>query len=1059
MAEYSTLFTEKYLNDRLSLDELNIPNFDEKQRVIANWVNEIQSKSIYAKKEEQLQADFLNDIFGKVLDYDYERGLEQYNLEKELKSITDGTKPDGSLGYFSSTSTDTRVVIELKDAYTNLDHKQNRKNDNRTPVEQGFSYVSKCGGNCKWVIVSNFRELRLYPSNDSSSYQQFNIVDLAKPSIFKQFYALLSKNHLFLEKDKSSTEKLLALKIEQDTNISKKFYTEYKQYRSSLFNHIKENNPNLDELTILSKSQKILDRIIFICFCEDMGLLPYKVFKTILEETKNSRFDRRDTKLWERLKVVFDAIDNGYPEEHINQFNGGLFKADEIIDNLIIKDALLENIVSIEKYDFSSDLNVNILGHIFEQSISDLEEIKASFDGIETDKKKGKRKKDGIFYTPEYITKYIVNEAVGGWLETKKQELGFYELPNITEEEWVKIRLGKIQKNNKKVKTHLDFWLKYREVLDNIKVLDPACGSGSFLVQVFDYLKTQRKQVNEEIATFEGIQAELFNQDTHILSKNIYGVDLNAESVEITKLALWLKTANKNDKLTSLDNNIKCGNSLIDDKSIDEKAFDWNVEFKDIMDNGGFDVIVGNPPYVSIELIPNKDREYYKKTYNTFFKRSDLFSLFIELASIKLCKSGFVSFIVPSIILNNLSYQKIRDILLNNNRISKICYTGGGVFLDATVDTTILVIQNKDIKQIELVDARDFMNPNFSIVEADYFKKYNNTISIGSDSNDTICDKVFNPKYKTIGDCFKVFQGIVTGNNDAFIFENEDDALNKGIDKELLKPFVLGRDIYKWGIKNKERRILYIDGNVEIKEYPNTEKWLLPFKDTLNQRREAKKGVINWYALQWSRDKNDLDTQEKILIQRTRNESLKTRVVATLDGQAVYGAESLLHIIPLKDFSLYSLLGILNSKYINYVFQKKFLNVSIKGEYLKTLSIKYDSNIEILSKSMLLNNKELQDLSNKFIGLLQGDFTDLTINTSLQEWYNLDWTNFMNLLKKQKIILNGALKDDWYDRFNRFKQQAVELKTIIEKTDKEIDTLVYQLYGLTDEEIKIIEGQ
>ena len=180
MAKYNTLFPAKYLQDRLHISSLSIEKIEDKLSVINRWKYEIDTKSIYAKKEEQLQSDFLNDIFGKVLGYAYERGLDELNLEKEYKSKTDGTKPDGVLGYLTAENKDIRVVIELKDAYTNLDHKQNRKNDNRTPVEQAFSYVSKCGGKCKWVIVSNFVEIRLYPANDSSVYQSFNIVDLVK---------------------------------------------------------------------------------------------------------------------------------------------------------------------------------------------------------------------------------------------------------------------------------------------------------------------------------------------------------------------------------------------------------------------------------------------------------------------------------------------------------------------------------------------------------------------------------------------------------------------------------------------------------------------------------------------------------------------------------------------------------------------------------------------------------------------------------------------------------------------------------------------------------------
>lgn len=454
MTKYNTLFPAKYLRDRLNLQNLQIENYADKLSVLERWKHEIDSKSIYTKKEEQLQADFLNDIFGKVLGYAYERGLDEINLEKEFKSKTDGTKPDGVLGYLTAENKDIRVVIELKDTFTNLDHKQNRKNDNRTPVEQAFSYVSKSGGKCKWVIVSNFVEIRLYPANDSSVYQSFSVADLIKEEKLKEFYALLAKDNLFILAGESKIDGLLKLKIEADETITKEFYNVYKTLRSQLFKHIKENNPAVDENTILTKSQKILDRIIFICFCEDLGLLPYKVFKEILHQTQTARFIMTDTRLWEEIKGLFTAIDQGYPQENINRFNGGLFKADDVIDNLVIKDGVLKEILSIERYSFDSDLNVNILGHIFEQSITDLEELKSAFNGEDFDKKKGKRKKDGVFYTPEYITRYIVNEAVGGWLEDKKRELGYYELPKIDDDQWVRLKTNKAQKNNKTIKAH-----------------------------------------------------------------------------------------------------------------------------------------------------------------------------------------------------------------------------------------------------------------------------------------------------------------------------------------------------------------------------------------------------------------------------------------------------------------------------------------------------------------------------------------------------------------------------------------------------------------------------
>jgi hypothetical protein len=333
---------------------------------------------------------------------------------------------------------------------------------------------------------------------------------------------------------------------------------------------------------------------------------------------KRDKFNRSDTKIWDRVRGLFTSINEGYPEEHINKFNGGLFADDADLDALVIRDSVLEHIIALEKYDFDSDLNVNILGHIFEQSISDIEELKASIEAnkglkplakepIEANKglqplaKKpieankglqplakdtvGKRKKDGIFYTPEYITRYIVQETVGGYLEERKAECGFEALPPITDADWQSIKRDKrnVLTYNTTIEHHIAAWTAYREKLAAIKVCDPACGSGAFLNQVFDFLYAEGQRVNAELARLQLGQTTTSDLQKDILQNNIYGVDVNPESVEITRLSLWLKTADRSKELTSLDHTIRCGNSLVDDANVaGETAFDWAAAFPEV---------------------------------------------------------------------------------------------------------------------------------------------------------------------------------------------------------------------------------------------------------------------------------------------------------------------------------------------------------------------------------------------------------------------------------------------------------------------------------------------
>lgn len=304
-----------------------------------------------------------------------------------------------------------------------------------------------------------------------------------------------------------------------------------------------------------------------------------------------------------------------------------------------------------------------------------------------------------------------------------------------------------------------------------------------------------------------------------------------------------------------------------------DKFFLWHTYFADVFEKGGFDIVIGNPPYVNVEGISVEDKKIYKDTFTCFEKRADLFSLFLEMALTKLASaSAVVTYIIPSIIHSNLSYKKLRNLFLDNKWLSEVCYTGGKVFHAPTVDTTILRFCKRGNKKIILKNAVDFENQQVSSVPSDYFSLFQNLISISDQNTNDLMGKLFNHDFPRLDENFSVFQGIVTGNNPAFIFASEAEALSNGIDKELLHPLCHGRDIERYAVRSRERRILYLNNSVNIETYPNTETWLAAFKDALSKRREAKNGAIQWYSLQWPRVKRELDLKEKILVQNTRNE-------------------------------------------------------------------------------------------------------------------------------------------------------------------------------------------
>jgi|GEM_PF-1342023 len=370
--------------------------------------------------EKPLQGQFLADIFARLLGFDPAVGhLDAYQLKPESASTeTKGSRtPDARLGFFGPEQDITRVVIELKAPGADLDAKQSSYG-NLTPVEQAFGYLAKFD-DCRWVILSNFTTLRLYSKRRGQVYAHaLNLADLANPETLRLFLFLLSRERLLGSSTQPSpVDALLEESCAQEQSITHDFYALFTQVRRDLFDALCQDNPPPADsdpaehrVRLLTLTQKILDRVLFVCFCEDTNLLPRGVLKQALEAASQGFVA---TTRWQQLQGLFAAIDRGNPAAKINAYNGGLFRPDTTLDQLKIADAAFDGCLRLAGYDFATDLNVNILGHIFEQSITDLERLRAEIRGETVNRKKSSRKLSGIFYTPESITQYIVAETIG----------------------------------------------------------------------------------------------------------------------------------------------------------------------------------------------------------------------------------------------------------------------------------------------------------------------------------------------------------------------------------------------------------------------------------------------------------------------------------------------------------------------------------------------------------------------------------------------------------------------------------------------------------------------
>ena len=767
--------------------------------------------------------------------------------------------------------------------------------------------------------------------------------------------------------------------------------------------------------------------------------------------------------IYESLKDLFIYADNKY--------NSGLFhfekedwmeEPDILTLSLKIDDKILKQILSHlyypeSPYEFSV-FSADILGHVYEQFLGKVIRLTDSHQA-KIEEKPEVKKAGGVFYTPTYIVDYIVKNTVGRLVEGKT--------PNEISE---------------------------------LKILDPACGSGSFLIGAYQYLldwhigwyidklvpfikagkpatdkevqkllpvkpipkKKGKKKIRSAGLDYDFPIYQMSETDwrltsdekKRILLNNIYGVDIDQQAVEVTKLSLLLKvlegekgeriakqlTITQERVLPSLHENIKCGNSLIGPDiynnvpvSLDNEeglyrinAFDWNREFKEVFEKGGFDAVIGNPPYVRQELLKGQ-KEYFKDRYEVYHGSADLYAYFIEKGISLLRENGQFSYIVANKWMR-ANYGKPLRTWLSKKPIEEIIDFGDlPVFKTATTYPCILRVSNGKIKghfKVVQVDTLDFADLS-QYVEGNGYLVSQESLddkgwSLVDQENRSVLDKLMKSGMP-LGEYVekKIYYGIKTGLNRAFVIdEATKDQLIAEDPKsaEVIKPFLAGRDVKRYKQPISDKYVIFTRRGIDINKYPAILAHLQKFKSELTPKPDGwneewkgrKSGSYKWYEIQDSIDYYREFEKPKIIIP-----AIVQSANYCYDETGCYSNDKT-SIIPTDDLYL---LGILNSKIADVI----IFNISStkQGGYFEYKPM-YVSQIPV--RTIDFSNPEDVAKHDKIVSLVE-----------------------------QMLVMNKKFDN------SKLGSEREMIQRRIEATDSEINRLVYQLYNLTEEEIKIVE--
>ncbi len=961
------------------------------------FLNREIQENIRSSKEEQFQEGFLRELFVKVLGYTLNPS-PNFNLITEQKNETDSKKADGAI------LRDNNVigVIELKDhKTTDLSHVE----------RQAFGYKNK-HEHTRYVVISNFEKLRFYIDN-AVEHIEWNLFSLTEDD-FRLLYFCLAWPNICADLPINAKQE----SVSNEDQITQQLYKDYSAFKREIFADILANNtteetPKEQKLLLFKKTQKLLDRLLFIFFAEDCGLLPPNSMEEILKQWEQLKEMDEYVPLYNRIKKYFGYMNTGWKgkQYEIFAYNGGLFKPDEILDSIRISDDILARFThKLAGYDYSTDVDVNILGHIFENSLNEIEEVTAQINAGETPTV-SKRKRDGVFYTPQYITKYIVENTVGRLCAEKKAEMGIDEAEYFADK----------NRQTATKKRLLDQLTMYREWLLGITICDPACGSGAFLNAALQFLMAEHKLIDEMEAKITNSAIVFQEIENSILENNLYGVDINEESVEIARLALWLRTAKPHRKLNSLNNNIKCGNSIISDPQIaGDKAFDWKKEFPQVFEKGGFDVVIGNPPYVQLPPNQLQGYKYARGNNNTYIA-------FIEQI-LKLTKSDKnVGLIIPTTWFAGDNYLEFRNFALGENLVHQLIQLPYDIF-EAYIDTTIILLNGNRTNNETAVYKYDIHNRT-------------NEINVGS------FDYIDSSVWLKYG---KIF-----------------------LNKRLLKVF---------------KKVWNNPINVKLDSIASVNRGCLPPKE--NEMSKVKNGIFNikWFNSQVYRYNTEVDDPVYVSYENLRENkpielynnspkilarqllSRQFRINMTLSTNPAAFKKNLYAIFDIKEHvDIRYLLAYLNSALFSYC--EVNFNSSLQRDDFPAFSLNdfREFPIPIISKEdqqpfieladkMLALNKDLQSKRARFLRRLKDNMPDIKITSTLETFDALDFAGFVAELKKQKIKLSLVQQDEWEEYFGQYKAELNEISAQISATDKEIDKRVYALYGLTEEEIRVIEA-